>query len=66
MFPNEPEEKSLDSFLATPLLRGILVVVTLIYQAIFIAIFTSKFFQTNKSKFVEHLNIREDLKEIHE
>lgn len=65
-FPNVPIDKSIDAFLSTPLVRGILVVITIIYQTIFITIFTSKFFQTNKSKFVEHLEIPEDLKHIHE
>ncbi len=65
-FPNEPESKSLDSFLSTPFINGILVFITIIYQAIFISIFTSKFFQTNKSKFIEHIEIPEDLKELYE
>jgi hypothetical protein len=62
-FPNEPVEKSLNFFLKTDLVKGILVVVTILYQAIFISIFSSKFFQTNKSKFVECLYMPDDLKE---
>jgi len=65
-FPNDPEYKSLDSFLSTNLVKGILVFFTIIYQAIFITIFSSKFMQTNKMKFVEHLEIPDDLKELHE
>lgn len=65
-FPNYPAEKSLDFFLSTLFVRGIIAFIFVIYQAIFIPIFSSKFYQTNKSKFVEHLNIPEDLKEVHE
>jgi hypothetical protein len=63
-FPAIPKEKNIDSFLSTNLARGILVVTTIIYQAIFITIFTSKYLQTNKCKYLEQLNIPENLKEI--
>jgi len=63
-FPKEPIDKNLDSFISTPLIKKILGVITFLYQAIFISIFTSRFFQTNKSKFEENLDIPKDLKEI--
>ena len=65
-FPNDPPEKSLDTFLSTSLVKGILMFSTIIYQAIFITIYTSKFIQTNKSKFLEHLEMPDNLKDKHE
>ncbi len=65
IFPNNPDGKNLDTFLANPVLKGILLLLT-IYQAIFIPIFVSKFYQTNKSKFIEHLIIPENLREKNE
>lgn len=66
LFPELPKENNLDSFLSTKVVQGILWVIMIIYQAILIPIFTAKFYQTNKSKFVEHLNVPIDLQDIHE
>jgi len=66
LFPDKPIERSIDFFLTTTLVKGLLVIITIIYQAIFISIFTSKFFQTNVSKFEEHIEIPIELKEINE
>lgn len=65
-FPENPAEKSLDAFLSSFIVSRILGLITIIYQAILIAIFSSKFIQTNKSKFVEQLEIPESLMELYE
>ncbi len=64
LFPEEPQESSLDYIISKAPVKGMLIILTIIYQAIFIAIFSSKFFQTNKSKFVEQIHIPEKLREI--
>ncbi|MBK9985284.1 MAG: hypothetical protein IPP15_23575 [Saprospiraceae bacterium] len=63
-FPAVPPEGSLNVVMTTPPVSGILIIGTILYQAIFISIFSSKFFQTNKSKFIEQLDIPADLQDV--
>lgn len=63
-FPAEPPEGSLDVAISTAPFKGVLIVLTIVYQAIFISIFSSKFFQTNKSNFIERIELPDELKEV--
>jgi len=57
-------EKSIDLLLSNTIIKGILWMCAIVFQVVFVAIFASKFFQTNKSKYIDNLDIPEELMNV--